>query len=189
MLGNYHHAPLNARRITVDVYPYVASRGDLHIDPIYLHYPSARNDIQSPLALTLASPSHAPVLIDNYYITGLYSSNSSTTNNYDIYLNLPNDYDFDNDLYSILSDQLKIVETTGYLSSPAGLESIKITADTNTTPTPDLDDEPIHNSTYILPTVLAKYPGKFIVTLPTTSPASYGLLLASRQAKWTASIP
>ena len=107
MLGNYHHAPIKARRITVDVHPTAATRGDIHTDPIYLHHPLARNDLKSPLALTPASPSHTPVLIDNYYITIVHSSISSTANNYDIYLYLPNDYDSDNDLYSILSDQLK----------------------------------------------------------------------------------
>ena len=81
------------------------------------------------------------------------------------------------------------METAGYPTSPAGLESIKITADTNTTPTPEFDDEAIHSSTHILPAVLAQSPGKFTITLTTTSPASYGLLLLnSRHAKWTAPI-
>ena len=69
MLGNRYHAPLNARRITVDVYLTAARRGDLALDPIYLHHPSARNDLQCPLSLAPTSPSLAPVLIDNYCIT------------------------------------------------------------------------------------------------------------------------
>jgi hypothetical protein len=76
------------------------------------------------------------------------------------------------------------METSGYPTSPAGLESIKITSETNTIPTPEFNDEAIHNTTHILPAVLAQYPGKFTFTLPTTSPASYGLLLpTSRQTK------
>jgi hypothetical protein len=151
MLGNYHHAPLNARRVTANVHPHAASRGDLHSDPIYIHHPSARSDLQSPLALTPASPSHAPILIDNYYITGVHSTNSSASINFYIYLYLSKDYDSDNDLYSLISDQLKIVETAGYLTSPTGMESITITADTNTTPILELDDELIHNATHVHP--------------------------------------
>jgi hypothetical protein len=169
MLGNYHRAQLNARRVTADAHVYALTRGDLHSDPIYLPRPSARSDRQSPLSLALASPSQAPVLIANYYITGVDSTNSSTSSSYDIYLYLPNDYNSDNDLFSILRHQIKKMETTGYLASLAGLESIKITVDTNTAPTPVIDDEPIHISTHILLEVIAQYSGKFTVTLPSTS--------------------
>jgi len=79
MLGNNHHAPLHARRVTADVHPPAATRGDLHSDRINLHHPSARTDLQSPVSLTKASPTHAPALIDNHYITGVHSSNSSTS--------------------------------------------------------------------------------------------------------------
>jgi len=129
-------------------------------------------------------------LIDNNYITGVHSSNSSTIIIYDIYIYLPYDYDSHNDLYSILNDQLKLMEIAGYPTSPAGLEAIKITADTNTTPTPGFGDEEISSNTHILPAILSQCPGKFTLTLPTTSPASYGLLLlTSRHAKWSAPIP
>ena len=68
MLGNYYHAPLNVRRITADVHPTATRRGDLDVDPIYLHQPSTRNELQCPLALAPTSSSHAPVLIDNFYL-------------------------------------------------------------------------------------------------------------------------
>jgi hypothetical protein len=84
MFGNYHHAPLNSHRVNSDVHPHIATRGDLHSDPLYRHHTSARSDLQSPLALNPSSPSHAPVLIDNYYIIGVHSPNLSTTSIYDI---------------------------------------------------------------------------------------------------------
>ena len=143
-----------------------------------------RNSNHSPLTFIPASPTHAPTLIDNYYTTGVRSSNSSTSYSYDIYIYLSNDNDSDNNLYSLINDQLKILETTGYPISPAGLESATITADTHTSPIHDLDDEPIHSTIHILSSVLTQDLCKFTVNLPAVSPASYGLLLlASRHAK------
>ena len=133
--------------MTTDVHLLAATRGDLHSDPVNLHRPSARTDLQSPLTLTPSSPSSGLDLIDNYYIIGVHLSNSSTSSNYDIYIYLPDDYDSDNDLYSLINDQLKIMETAGYPASLADIESVTITADTRThTPhIPELDDETIHS--------------------------------------------
>ena len=69
------------------------------------------------------------------------------------------------------------METTEYPTSLAGLKAIKITTNTNTTPTPEFDDEEIHIDTHILPTILSQYPGKCTITLPTASPASYELII------------
>ncbi len=63
------------------------------LDPIYIQHPSARHDLQSLLTLAPASPAHTPVSIENYCVTGVHSSTSSATCNYDIYIYLSNDYD------------------------------------------------------------------------------------------------
>jgi hypothetical protein len=57
-------------------------------------------------------------------------------------------------------------------------------------PSAELDDEPMNNTTLLLPANLTPYPYKIRLTIPTSSPASYGLvILASRQAKGTSPIP
>jgi hypothetical protein len=60
-------------------------RADLPSDLVYLHHPSARHDLPSPLALHPASWVYSPVFVDNYYITGAHSSNSLNEDNYDVY--------------------------------------------------------------------------------------------------------
>jgi len=65
-IGNFHDAPLNARRVDKNVYPTAVDRNIvLETDLIYLHHPSPRLDLQSPLALTPMSPAHSPVLVEN----------------------------------------------------------------------------------------------------------------------------
>jgi hypothetical protein len=45
-IGNYHDAPLNARKIDKNVYPTAADRNNiLESDPIYLYRPSPRQDL------------------------------------------------------------------------------------------------------------------------------------------------
>jgi hypothetical protein len=46
-------------------------RGELDIDGMYLHHPSRRLDLLSPLALAPLSQNHSPELIDNMYLTGV----------------------------------------------------------------------------------------------------------------------
>ncbi len=82
------------------------------------------------------------------------------------------------------------METDGYPTFQAGLESTSVVPISDTPPSTKLDDEPIHDTTLLLPAILTPYPYKCKITLLTNSPVSYGLLLlASRQAKWTAPIP
>ena len=53
-----------------------------------------------------------------------------------------------------------------------------------------LDDEPIASGTYLTSKHLEGTPHAHLVTLPTFSPATYGLtLLASRQLRWTTTPP
>jgi len=65
-IGNYHDAPLNARKIDKDVYPTATDCTNiLDTDPIYLYHPMPRQDLQSPLALTPLPPALSPVLLEN----------------------------------------------------------------------------------------------------------------------------
>jgi len=55
---------------------------------------------------------------------------------------------------------------------------------------PEFDDEPITSTREVIPAHLRTCPYSFTLTLPTFSSAAYGLLLlASRQARWSSSIP
>jgi len=98
--------------------PSTSIRADLSLDPIYLHHPSVRHNLQSPLALQPASTARSPVLVDNHYITGVHTSKSPNDNSYDIYLYLPNDNDTDTLLYTLVINQLKTMESAGYIQSP-----------------------------------------------------------------------
>ena len=71
------------------VYPAAGSRGELDNDCIYLHHPSRRLDLESPLALAPLTHNHSPELIDNLYLTGVYSTDSSTTSAFLIHIYLP----------------------------------------------------------------------------------------------------
>ena len=45
-IGNFHDAPLNTRRLDMNVYPTAVNRGSVpEADPIYLHNPSPRQDL------------------------------------------------------------------------------------------------------------------------------------------------
>jgi len=71
-IGNYHDAPLNARKLDKNVYPTATDRDNvLEADPIYLYHSSPHQDLQIPLALTPLSPAHILVLIENQYLTGV----------------------------------------------------------------------------------------------------------------------
>ena len=63
-IGSFHSAPLSARMHSPHVYPSAGNRGELDNDCIYLHHPSRRLDLQSPLALTPLTQHHSPELID-----------------------------------------------------------------------------------------------------------------------------
>jgi hypothetical protein len=82
-IGNYHDAPLNARKLNENVYPMAADRNSiLETDPIYLYHPSPRQDLQSPFALTPLYPAHIPALIDNQYISGSHAAKDPNVSTY-----------------------------------------------------------------------------------------------------------
>ena len=88
-IGNFHDASLNARRFDKNVYPAAMDRDNVfEADPIYLHHPSPRQDLQSPLALTPLSPAHSPVLIENQYLTGVHSAKDPNVSTYTIFMYL-----------------------------------------------------------------------------------------------------
>ncbi len=72
--SKYHTVPLGARRIYEAVHPPMYARDDLTADPIYYFHPSAREDLQSPFFMQFLNPSHNAVIIENYYITRIYST-------------------------------------------------------------------------------------------------------------------
>jgi len=106
-IGNYHDAPLDARKIDKNVYPTAADRSNiLETDPIYLYHPSPRQDLQSPLALTPRSPAHNLVLLENQYLTRVHSAKDPNINTYKIYIYLPHDIDHKTVILTILSNEL-----------------------------------------------------------------------------------
>ena len=68
------------------VYPAIGQRGEIDNDSLYILHPSRRLDLQSPLALRSISPAHSPDLIDNAYLTGVYSTDSATTSAFTVHL-------------------------------------------------------------------------------------------------------
>ena len=89
VIGIFHNAPLSARIYSPHVNPAVGRRGELNNDCLYLHHPSRRLDHQSPLALIPISPIHTPELVDNPYLTGVYSNDFATTSAFLIYIYIP----------------------------------------------------------------------------------------------------
>jgi hypothetical protein len=189
-IGNYHDAPLNARKLDKNVYPTAASRTSiLDTDPIYLYHPTPRQDLQSPLALNPLSPAHSPVLIENQYLTGTHSAKDPNISTYKIFLYLPHEVDLKATITTIINNQLAQMQAAGLPTSPEGLEALQVQENSDYPIIPEIDDDPHTNTTEVLPTHLRTCPYSFNLTLPTFSSAAYGLLLlASRQTRWTANI-
>jgi hypothetical protein len=116
-IGNYHDAPLNARKLDKNVYPTAANRNNiLDTDPIYLYHPSPRQDLQSPLAFTPLSPAHIPVLIENKYLTGVHPTKDPNVSSYTICMYLPHDADPEIAVHHILANQLGTMQSMLYMS-------------------------------------------------------------------------
>jgi hypothetical protein len=108
---------------------------------------------------------------------------------YKIYLYLPNDVDHKATINTILTNQLAEMQSVGLPTSPEGLDALHVQENSAYPVTPEFDDEPITNTTKVIPTHLRTCPYSFTLTLPTFSSAAYGLLLlANRQARWSTSI-
>jgi len=82
------------------------------------------------------------------------------------------------------------MQSAGLPTSLEGLDALQVLENSTYPVTPEFDDEPITNTTEVIPTHLRTCPYSFILNLPTFSSAAYGLLLlASRQVRWTSSMP
>jgi hypothetical protein len=82
------------------------------------------------------------------------------------------------------------MQAAEYPTSTTCMISSLTTTTTDDPPTYEFEDDPIETTTNIIPTQLTPYAYKYRITLPISSPASYGLLLlANRQAAWTTPIP
>jgi len=127
-ISTYYTAPLGARRILEAVLPPAHDRNDLSADPIYFHHPFVREDLQHPLLLQPASPTLNSIVIENYFVTGIYSTNSQNDNNFHVYIYLPNDYDNTTDTIDILTTQLGSMRTAGYPTSPSGIQVAAVAA-------------------------------------------------------------
>ena len=82
------------------------------------------------------------------------------------------------------------MQSAGLPTSLEGLDALQVQENSTYPVHPKLDDEPITNTTEVIPPQLRTCPYSFTVTLPTFCSAAYGLLLlANRQAMWSTNIP
>jgi hypothetical protein len=189
-ISNYYTAPLGSRRILEAGLPSAHDRTDLSADPIYFYHPSAREYLHHPLLLHPAAPTVHPVIIDNYYITSIYSTNTQNNSSFYIYIYLPNDYDQTTNIIDILIIQLNSMRAARYPTSPSGTHAATVTANSEDPPAAELDDDPFDTATLYNPPQLSTCPYKFRLTIPANSPATADmLLLVSRQAHRTTQIP
>jgi hypothetical protein len=106
-IGNYHDAPLNARKLDKTFYPTAANRNNiLETDSIYLYHPSPRQDLQNTFTLTPLSPTHNPVLIKNQYLTGVHLAKDPNVSTYKIYMYLPHDINHKTTILTSLNNQV-----------------------------------------------------------------------------------
>jgi hypothetical protein len=103
---------------------------------------------------------------------------------------LPNDTDHETAINLILTNQLENMHSAGLPTSLEGLDALQVQENSTYPVRLELDDEPITNTTEVIPSQLRTCPYSFTVTLPTFCSAAYSLLLlANRQARWSTTIP
>jgi len=92
---------------------------------------------------------------------------------------------------NIIAAQLEHMRKQGIQASPAQLHTTMIVESmTNTYDTTFLDDEAIASGSYLTSKHLEGVPHAYVITISTLSLATYGLtLLASRQLRWTTTLP
>jgi hypothetical protein len=171
------------------VYPAIGQRGEIDSECLYIHHPSRRLDLQSPLALRPISHAHSPDLTDNAYLTGVHLTDSATTSFFKIHLYIPKSTP--NDIINIVAAQLEDMHKQEIQTSSGQLQTtMTVGSDMDTRDSTFLDDEPIASGTYLTSKDLEGTPHAHVVTLPTFSPVTYGrTLLASRQLRWTTTLP
>jgi hypothetical protein len=126
----------------------------LEIDPFYLYHPSTRQDLQSLpslFALTLISPSHSPVLIDDQYLIRVNSTKDPNVITYTVFMYLPHDMDYKLTVRTVLAHQLTHMQTAGLPTSLEGLNTLQVTDNSTYLVWPELDDEPIITTIQVIP--------------------------------------
>jgi hypothetical protein len=83
------------------------------------------------------------VVIENYYITGVYSTNPRNEKAFYVYIYLPNNYNIVNDLLDLLAIQLTSMQATEYPTSTTCMISALTIAIMGDPPTDEFDDDPI----------------------------------------------
>ena len=147
-ISNFHDAPLNARQIDKNVYPSVADRDNiLKTDPVYLYHPLSRQDLQSPLAFTPLSPAHTPIHVENQFLTGIHSPKDPNVITYTIYIYLPHDVVHKTRIRTVVKNQFAHMQFTGLSKSLGGLYALQVHENSTYPVHPELDDEPITNTT------------------------------------------
>jgi len=99
------------------------------------------------------------------------------------------DVDHKATILTIIKNQLTHMQSTGLPTYLEGLNALYMEENSTYLVRPERDDEPITSTTEVIPSQLHTCPYSFTLTLPTFTTAAYGLLLASRQTRWTTSIP
>jgi hypothetical protein len=107
---------------TPDVYPIIGTRGSLDSNCIYTFHPNRRLDLQSPLALASTNTNTPPDLLNNYYITGTHSDDSTTYNAFTLYYQQPNARP--QDILRLLMLHLTEIQFQGHTTDPSSLPNI-----------------------------------------------------------------
>ncbi len=95
--------------------------------------------------------------IENYYITGVHSSNTQNDISFYVYIYLPNDYDHTTDVIDIITIQLDSMRLAEYPTTPMGIQATTVTSISEDPPTAELDDDPIDTTTLYTPLQLSIY--------------------------------
>ena len=107
---------------------------------------------------------------------------------YKILMYLPHDVDHKATILTTIKNKLIHMQSAGLLTSPEGLHALQVEEKSTYPVRSDFDDDPITSATEVIPSHLRTCPYSFTLTLPPFSMAAYGVLLAIRQTRWTASI-
>ena len=82
------------------------------------------------------------------------------------------------------------MQSAGLPTSTEGMDALQVQEYSTYPVCPELDNEPITNTTEVIPSQLRTCPFSFTLTLPTFSSAAYGLLLlVIKQAMVSSNIP
>jgi hypothetical protein len=105
-------------------------------DCLYIHHPSRRLDLHSPLALSQISAYHSPGLVDDLlYLNGVNSTDSATSSAFVVHIYLPDLTS--QDIINLLAAQLDDMQREGILTSSEHLHNtttFDATTDTEDTP-------------------------------------------------------